>query len=73
MDMLLDSRNKPNYKETAKHLSKACDDYCVAIDYNFIRIEPDTHSARMMDLVKGPVGCTQQLILNVASSSNSKE
>lgn len=73
MDMFLDSRNEPNYKTIAKYLSKACDDYCVAIDYSPIRIEPNTYSAQMMDLVRGPIGCTQQLIINAASSSNNKE
>lgn len=73
MDTFLDSLNEPNYKEIVKYLIKACDDYCVAIDYSPIRIEPDTYSAQMMDLVRGPIGCTQRLIIAAASSSNSKE
>ena len=73
MDMFLDSLNEPNYKEIAKYLSKACDDYCVAIDYSLIRIEPDTYSAQMMDLVRGPVVCPHRLIIYAASSSTSEE
>ena len=73
MDMFLDLRNELNYKEIAKYFIKSCDDYCVAIDYSLIRIEPDTYSAQMLDLVRGPIVCPQRLIIAAASNSNSKE
>lgn len=73
MDMFLDSRNETNYKEIAKYLINACDDYCVAIDYSLVRIEPGTHSAQMMDLVRGPIVCPLRLTIYAESNSNSKE
>lgn len=73
MDTFLDSRNEPNYKEIANYLINACDDYCVAIDYSLVRIEPDTYSAQMMDLVRGPIVCLLRLTIYAESNLNSEE